>query len=102
MYLYNGNFIVHACEISKKKKKKNFKSVSEKKILTVEDLPRNVLSKKMYIYIYIYNKIVKCVCIIENLKHTFHLQILLQCRRFRKDIETFVDEKCVLKDSHNS
>ena len=54
MYLYNGNFIVHACEISKKKKKKNFKSVSEQKILTVEDLPRNVLSKKMYIYIYIY------------------------------------------------
>ena len=58
MYLYNGNFIVHACEISKKKKK-NFKSVSEQKILTVEDLPRNVLSKKMYIYIYIYIYITK-------------------------------------------
>ena len=85
-----------------KYQKKKIKCVSEQKILTVEDLPRNVLSKKMYIYIYIYNKIVKCACIIGNLEHTFHLPIFLQCRRFRKDIETFVGEKCVLKDSHNS
>ena len=43
MYLYNDNFIVHTCEISKKK----IKYVAEQKILTVEDLCRNVLSKKM-------------------------------------------------------
>ena len=40
MYLYNDNFIVNTCEISKKKKKKKKKiqCVSEQKILTVEDL----------------------------------------------------------------
>ena len=42
MYLYNDNFIVNTCEISKKKKKKKKKKkiqcVSEQKILTVEDL----------------------------------------------------------------
>ena len=36
MYLYNDNFIVHTCVISKKKKK--IKYVAEQKILTVEDL----------------------------------------------------------------
>ena len=45
MYLHNDNFIVHTCEISKKK----FKCVSEQKILTVEDLRRNVLSKKTFL-----------------------------------------------------
>ena len=42
MYLYNDNFIVHTCAISKKK----IKCVAEQKILTVEELCRNVLSKK--------------------------------------------------------
>ena len=35
MYLYNDNFIVHKC-------------VSEQKILAVEDLCRNVLSKNVF------------------------------------------------------
>ena len=43
MYLYNDNFIVHTCEISKKK----IKYVPEQKILTTEDLHQNVLRKKM-------------------------------------------------------
>ena len=43
MYLYNDNFILHTCEISKKK----IKCVSEQKILIVEDLCQNVLLKKM-------------------------------------------------------
>ena len=43
MYLYNDNFIVHTCEISKKK----IKCVPEQKILTTEDLHQNVLRKKI-------------------------------------------------------
>ena len=43
MYLYNDNFIVHTCEISKKK----IKCVPEQKILTTEGLHQNVLRKKM-------------------------------------------------------
>ena len=56
MYLYNDNFIVTYFLLI-------FEYVSEQKILTVEDLRRNVLSKNVfsivwlpytYIYIYIY------------------------------------------------
>ena len=51
MYLYNDNFLVHTCEISKKK----FKKICIRtEILTVEDLNRNVLSKKMCFHVHDY------------------------------------------------
>ena len=60
--LYNDNFIVQTCEISK-----NNLMCIRTEILTVKELSRNVLSKKMcfhfhyYPFIYIY--VCVCVCI---------------------------------------
>ena len=49
MYLYNDSFIVHTCEISKK----NLMCIRTE-ILTVEDLRRKVLSKKMCFHFHDY------------------------------------------------
>ena len=56
--LYNDNFIVHACEISK-----NNLMCIRTEILTVKDLSRNVLSKKMCFHFHYYPFIYVCIYI---------------------------------------